>query len=78
LGLITVWTILKSNALLEKWSDTLWDATKKDALKTAVEEALKKVYDDDEDEEMVKEKKLTESVLADLLEYDIKKRKTPA
>jgi len=78
LGLITVWTILKSNSLLEKWSDTLWDVTKKDALKTAVEEALKKVYDDDEDEEMVKEKKLTESVLADLLEYDIKKRKTPA
>jgi hypothetical protein len=74
LGLLALWSILKTFSKAGDWKQNFWDQANEADLKAQVKKGCEDLYEGDEDE---KPKKLTEGILLSLLEYDIKKRKTP-
>jgi len=74
LGLLAVWSIIKTFSRANDWKPDFWDITKAEDLKAQIKKGCEELFEGDDDE---KPKKLTEHILLELLEYDIKKRKTP-
>jgi len=71
---LAVWSILKTFSRAADWKPDFYDPTKIEELKAQIKKGCDELYEGDDDE---KPKKLTEKILLDLCEHDIKKRKTP-
>lgn len=74
LGLLALWSILTSFQKGSDFSQNYYDPANAADLHAKIKKATDELFDGDEEPEP---KQLTEAILLSLVEYDVKKRKTP-